>query len=195
GAGHANGLTIAADGHVWVTGDDVDTLYHTGPAGGRAVAFAGGYSPVSGDTTIPVRGYVVNGVTTDSRGNVYTVNTGTGAVYRLEVKPDHTPGAITKVVESEELIGADGIIAGPGDTLYMNANYRNAFVRISPTGSVTRLAGEGATDLPGTLGTLRFPAELVRDGRTIYIANLNFPVGANAGVREPGASIAKVMLP
>lgn len=206
GAGHANGLTIAADGHVWITGGDIDTLYHTGPAGGKAVAFAGGYSPVSGDTTIPVRGYVVNGVTIDSRGNAYTVNTGTGAVYRLEVKADHTPGTITKVAESPELIGADGIIAGPGDTLYMNANFRNTFAQISPTGAVRALVVSSGSDTTvrrmgpegqdlGPSGVLRFPAELVRDGKTVYIANLNFPVGANAAGHRAGATIARVTLP
>lgn len=206
GAGHANGITIAADGHVWVTGGDIDTLYHTGPAGGKAVAFAGGYSPILGDTTMPVRGYVVNGVATDSHGNVYTVNTGTGAVYRLEVKPDHTPGAITKVAESPELVGADGVIVGPGDTLYVNANYRNTFAQVSPTGVVTPLVTSSGSDTTtrriapdgrdlGPNGVLRFPAELVRDGKTVYIANLNFPVGANASGHRAGATIARVTLP
>ena len=206
GAGHANGITIARDGHVWVTGGDRDTLYHTGPTGGKAVPFAGGYSPILADTTMPVRGYVVNGVTIDSRGNLYTVNTGTGAIYKLEVKPDHTPGAITKLVESRELVGLDGITVGPGDTLYANENFRNTFARISPTGAITILVSSSGTDTTarrmgpgnadlGPSGVLHFPAELVRDGRTFYIANLNFPVGANAAGHRPGASIAKVVLP
>lgn len=206
GAGHANGITIAADGHVWVTGGDKDTLYHTGPNGGKAIPFAGGYSALSPDTTMPVRGYVVNGVTIDSHGNAYTVNTGTGAIYKLEVKPDHTPGAITKLVESRELIGLDGITVGPGDTLYATQNFRNTFSKISPTGEVTvlvasngadttsRRIGPGGEDL-GPSGVLRFPAELVRDGRSFYIADLNFPVGANAAHFRKGTWITKVTLP
>lgn len=206
GAGHANGITIARDGHVWVTGGDKDTLYHTGPNGGKAIPFAGGYSPILPDTTMPVRGYVVNGVTIDSHGDAYTVNTGTGAIYKLEVKPDHTPGAITKLVEARELVGLDGITVGPGDTLYANENFRNTFAKISPTGAVTilvasngsdtaaRRMGPGNTDL-GPANVLHFPAELVRDGNTFYIANLNFPVGANAAGYRKGASIVKVTLP
>ena len=190
GAGHANGITIARDGHVWVTGGDKDTLYHAGPNGGKAVPFAGGYSPILADTTMPVRGYVVNGVTIDSHGFAYTVNTGTGAIYKLEVKPDHTPGAITKLVEARELVGLDGITVGPGDTLYANENFRNTFAKISPTGAVTILASDSAGQ-----GVLHFPAELVRDGKTFYIANLNFPVGANAAGYRKGASIVKVTLP
>lgn len=187
GAGHANGITIAPDGHVWVTGGDIDTLYHTGPMGGKAIPFAGGYSPVSTDTSMPVRGYAVNGVAIDSRGNAYTVNTGTGAVYRLEVKGDHQLGAITKLVESPHLIGADGIVMGVGDTLYGTQNFNNTFAKIAPTGEFTVLVQADAG--------LHFPAELAGDGRTFYIANLNFPLGANAAGHRPGASIMKVTLP
>ncbi|MEP6745361.1 MAG: SMP-30/gluconolactonase/LRE family protein, partial [Gemmatimonadota bacterium] len=187
GAGHANGITIAPDGHVWISGGDVDAMYHTGPNGGKAILFAEHFSPVSVDTTIPVRIYVTNGAAVDSKGNVYTMNTGTGTIWRLEVKPDHQLGAITKVVESTMLVGADGVVVGPGDTLYATQNFRNGFSKISPTGAITVLVAMDTT--------LRFPAELVRDGSTFYIANLNFPVGTNANGHKPGATIAKVTLP
>ena len=187
GAGHANGITIAKDGHVWISGGDVDAMYHTGPAGGKAVVFAEHFSPVSADTTIPVRGYVTNGAAVDSRGNLYTMNTGTGTIWRLEVLPDHKVGTISKVVESPHLLGADGVIVGVGDTLYATQNISNTFAKISPTGEFTVLvqANEG----------LHFPAELAGDGKTFYIANLNFPMGPNAAGHTPGASIAKVTLP
>lgn len=187
GAGHANGITIAPDGHVWISGGDVDAMYHTGPNGGKAILFAENFSPVSSDTTIPVRVYVTNGAAVDSRGNVYTMNTGTGTIWRLEVLADHKAGTITKVVESPHLVGADGVVIGVGDTLYATQNFNNTFAKISPTGEFTILvqATEG----------LRFPAELVGDGRTFYIANLNFPLGPNATGHAPGASISRVTLP
>lgn len=207
GAGHANGITIAPDGHVWISGGSDDVIYHTGPEGGKAVVFAEHFSPLLPDTTMPVRAYVTNGAAVDSRGNVYTMNTGTGTIWRLEVKPDHQLGAITKVAESPMLVGADGVVVGAGDTLYATQNFRNTFARISPTGEITvlvsataagdttaRREGPGGQDL-GAAGTLRFPAELVRDGNTFYIANLNFPLGANAAGHRPGASIVKVTLP
>lgn len=187
GAGHANGLTIAPDGHVWISGGDVDAMYHTGPMGGKAVLFAERFSPVGTDTTMPVRVYVTNGAAVDSRGNVYTMNTGTGTIWRLEMKPDHQLGAITKVVESPHLVGADGVVIGVGDTLYATQNFNNTFAKISPTGEFTVLVQADAG--------LHFPAELVRDGSTFYIANLNFPLGANAAGHRPGASIMKVTLP
>ena len=187
GAGHANGIAIGADGHVWISGGDIDTLYHAGPEGGKAIVFAGGFSPLSPDTTIGPRVYVANGAAVDSKGNVYTMNTGTGTIWRLEVKPGFQVGAITKVAESPDLIGADGVVVGAGDTLFATQNFRNTFSRISQTGEITVLVPSGPT--------LRFPAELVKDGKVVYIANLNFPYGANAAVHRPGATIAKVTLP
>jgi len=189
GAGHANGLTIAPDGHVWISGGDVDAMYHTGPNGGKAMVFAEHFSPLSADTTMPVRGYVTNGAAVDSHGNIYTMNTGTGTIWRLEMLADHKLGTVTKVVESPLLLGADGVVVGPGDTLYANANFRNSFAKVSPTGAITVLASDSTNP-----GLFHFPAELVRDGKTFYLANLNFPLGANSGSR-PGASIVKVTLP
>ena len=207
GADGANGITMARDGHVWIGGGASGKVFHTGPNGGKAIVFAEGFSPVSTDTTMPVRVYTANGAAFDSKGNFYTMNTGTGTIWRLEVKGDHQLGAVTKVAESAWLIGADGVVVGAGDTLYATQNFHNTFSRISPTGEITVLVASGNSadtttrrmsstmqDM-GPDGVLRFPAELVRDGRTFYIANLNFPLGANATGHRPGASIAKVTLP
>jgi sugar lactone lactonase YvrE len=206
GAGHANGITIARDGHVWISGGDVDAMYHTGPQGGKAIIFAEHFSPILPDTTMPVRKYVTNGAAEDSHGNIYTMNTGTGTIWRLEMKPDHKLGAVTKVAESPMLVGADGVVIGAGDTLYATQNFRSTFSKISPTGEITVLVSSSGSDTTsgrrmrggkdfGPDGVLRFPAELAGDGRTFYIANLNFPLGANAWGHRPGASIAKVTLP
>ena len=76
---------------------------------------------------------VTNGAAEDSHGNIYTMNTGTGTIWRLEMKPDHKLGAVTKVAESAVLVGADGVVVGAGDTLYATQNFRNTFSKISPT--------------------------------------------------------------
>jgi hypothetical protein len=46
-----------------------------------------------------------------------------------------------------------------------------------------------------TAAVLHFPAELKHVGRTVYLTNLNFLVGANSGTRYKGAQIAAVELP
>lgn len=188
GAKGANGLAVAPDGHLWISGGDQNVVYHVPPEGGRARVFARGYATIAADTTIPVRGYVTNGLGIDVAGRLYTANTGTGEITRLEVLPGYRVGAITSVVRDPRLVGADGIVAA-GDTLYVSANYSNAIARIDPAGTVTMLA-EDATG-----ATLRFPAEIKKVGGTIYVANLNFPVGRNAGQPVKGASVAALALP
>jgi sugar lactone lactonase YvrE len=188
GAQGANGLAVAPDGHVWISGGDQNAVYHVGPEGGRATVFASGYTVATTDTTMPVRAYVTNGLGIDSRGNIYTANTGTGEIMRLEVKPGYQAGAITPVVKDRRLLGADGIVA-EGDTLYVTANFSNTIARIDPNGAVTILATDDNAE------TLRFPAEIKKVGNVIYVANLNFPVGRNTGQAIKGASIAALVLP
>jgi sugar lactone lactonase YvrE len=188
GAKGANGIAVAPDGHVWISGGDQNVVYHVGPDGGRATVFASGYTIATTDTTMPVRAYVTNGLGIDARGNIYTANTGTGEITRLEVKPGHTAGAITPLARDRRLLGADGIVAD-GDTLYVAANFSNTIARIDPNGAVTILATDDAAE------TLRFPAEIKKVGNVLYVANLNFPVGRNAGQALKGASIAALVLP
>ncbi|MGH7533568.1 MAG: SMP-30/gluconolactonase/LRE family protein [Gemmatimonadales bacterium] len=201
GVKHANGINFDAHGHLWITGGDVDALYEVGPSGGPARVFAKDFSPLGTDTTMPVRGYVVNGVALDSKGNVYTVNTGTGTITRMAVKPDYTLGATTVLVRDSRLLGADGLIVDRNDDLWVSCNFLSRLVRVDPAGALTIVASRAAADggVP-TLGNgdptaLRFPAELKRAGRTVYLSNLNFPYGANAKDHVPGASIAAVRLP
>ena len=188
GAKGANGLAVAPDGHVWISGGDQNAVYHVGPEGGPVRVFASGYAMATTDTTMPVRAYVTNGLGIDARGNIYTANTGTGEITRLEVKPGYQAGSIAPIAKDRRLLGADGIFA-EGDTLYVSANFSNTIARIDPNGAVTVLA----TDEQGE--TLRFPAEIKKVGNVIYVANLNFPVGRNAGQPIKGASIAALVLP
>ncbi|MGB7212277.1 MAG: SMP-30/gluconolactonase/LRE family protein [Gemmatimonadales bacterium] len=198
---HANGITFDTHGHLWITGGDVDALYEVGPTGGRARVFAKDFSPIGTDTTMPVRGYVVNGVAFDSKGNVYTLNTGTGTITRMQVRSDYTLGATTVLVRDSRLLGADGLITDRNDDLWVSCNYLSRLVRVDLTGAMTIVASRAAADgsVPtvgnGVPTALRFPAELKRAGRTIYLSNLNFPYGANAKGHVPGASIAAVRLP
>jgi sugar lactone lactonase YvrE len=188
GAAGANGLAFDASGHLWISGGDQNVVYHAGPEGGSAMVFAKGYARVATDTTMPVRAYVTNGLGIDSQGRIYTANTGTGEITRIEVKPGYQAGAITTVLTDRRLLGADGIVVDAGDTLYVTANFSNTIAKIDPAGGVTILAADDGT-------TLRFPAELKKVGDQVYAANLNFPVGKNAGQTFKGASIAVLQLP
>ena len=208
GAAGANGLAFDQAGVCGLQGGSSGNVYHVGPSGGAAITFASGFSPVSVDTTMPVRGYTVNGLAFDSRGVLYTANTsGTGEITKLVIGPDYRPGAVGAFVIDARLMGADGLLMDSEDNLWVDANYRNTLARIGPDGTVTIVASStpdgtyaDSTMVPaypqtGAANALRFPAELKRIGNTMYIANLNFPVGANAGQPEKGATVAAVTLP
>ena len=189
GAAGANGLTFDANGHLWISGGDANAVYHVGPKGGTAKVFAKGYTIVSTDTTMPVRVYVTNGLGIDASGSVYTANTGTGEITRLEVKSGYELGAITSVAKDARLLGADGIIVDAHGDIWVTANFSNTLARISPAGAVTVVAHDS------TASVLHFPAEFKRIGSTFYLANLNFPVGANSKTKYKGAQIAAIDVP
>jgi sugar lactone lactonase YvrE len=204
----ANGLGFDANGHLWSSGGDQNVLYHVDAKGGAARVFAKDYATVSSDTTMPVRAFVTNGIAFDKAGNAYTANTGTGEIQRLEVKPGYKPGAITTLVKSPLLLGADGLMFDDSGNLFVTANYRNALLLVMPDGNVqlvtndrpghradsaqVRVSPEGGH--MGETGVLRFPAEIARVGNTIYLANLNFKVGANTEQSFTGASVAGIRI-
>jgi len=186
GVAGANGLAFGSGGVLWVTGGDHHALYTVPAGGGAAQVFAKDYSAVSTDTTMPVRVYTVNGVALDKAGRVYTANTGTGEITRFVVKPDGTAGEQTVFAHDPLLIGADGMVTDDQDRLWVSCNYRNALVRIDPSGALTELSASGPD------GPLHFPAELKLVGGAAYLSNLNFPIGANSGTTDHRASIAVV---
>lgn len=193
GATGANAITFDAKGHLWISGGNSGALYHVGPAGGRAQLFARDYSPISPDTTIPVRPYTVNGVAVDSQvAHVFTANTGTGEIVELEILPGYRKGKTRTVVKDGFLTGADGLFLDERGGLWVAANFRNTVAKVRTTdGMITLLRAD--TVAQGAI--LRFPAELKKVGRTFYVANLNFPAGKNAGQPFKGASIAALELP
>jgi sugar lactone lactonase YvrE len=208
GAMGANGMTFDyPGGHLWITGGPTGNLYHVSAKGGPVEVAASAYTQVSPDTTMPVRGYLVNGVTVDRRGVIYTANTGTGEISALLIGAGYTPKTITTFVKDPRLVGADGIFMDSEDNLWVDANFRNTLARVGPDRRVTVVASStpngtytDSTMIPaypqaGPGNGLRFPAEMKKVGNTMYIANLNFPVGANTGQTFKGASIAAVTLP
>lgn len=207
GAAGANAIAFDASGAFLITGGPTGNLYRVGPAGGTAEVAASAYTPMSTDTTMPVRAYLVNGIAIDSRGVIYTGNTGTGEITRLVPGGAGTFDTIATFVRDARLIGADGLYMDSEDNLWVDANFRNTLARVGPDGTVTIVASstpdgqmadstmQPAYPQGGADNPLRFPAEMKRIGNTMYIANLNFPVGANAGQPFAGATVAAVTLP
>ncbi|MEP6573823.1 MAG: SMP-30/gluconolactonase/LRE family protein [Gemmatimonadota bacterium] len=184
----ANGINFDDRGHLWITGGDHHAVYQVPATGGRGIVVVPDVSPQSTDTTMPVRVYTANGVAFDSKGRAYVVNTGTGAIQRITVDSAYHVTGDTLWLKDDRLIGADGVIADAQDNLWIAANFRNALLKVSSTGEITEISANGAG------GPLHFPAELKQWGGRIYLANLNFPIGANTGTTDHRATIAVVPL-
>jgi sugar lactone lactonase YvrE len=208
GAVGANAMAFDhAAGHLWISGGPTGNLYHVGPKGGAVATAASGYTTMAADTTMPVRVYVVNGIAIDSKGMIYTANTGTGEISSIVIGAGYTPASIATFVIDPRLVGADGLSVDDQDILWVTANYRNTLARVGRDGTVTLVASStpdgtyaDSTMVPdhpqtGAGNALRFPAEMTRIGNTMYIANLNFPIGANTGQPHKGATVAAVTLP
>lgn len=208
GAVGANAIAFDhAGGHLWISGGPTGNLYHVGPAGGPVATAATGFATIATDTTMPVRGYVVNGLALDSHGVIYTANTGTGEISSIVIGAGYQARSTATFVKDPRLIGADGLFMDSDDNLWVAANFRNTLARVGPDGTITIVASStpdgtytDSTMVPaypqtGAGNALRFPAELKRIGGTMYLANLNFPVGANTGQPNKGATVAAVTLP
>ncbi|HMU61651.1 MAG TPA: SMP-30/gluconolactonase/LRE family protein [Gemmatimonadales bacterium] len=193
GADGANALAFdQPGGHLWITGGPSGNLYRVGPAGGAVEVAATGYAAMAPDTTVANRAFTVNGIAISGDRLLFTANTGTGEISRLLVDAQGQVTSISTFVKDDRLVGADGLFMDDQSILWVSANFRNTLARIGPDGTVTIVA----TSTPDSNGNaLRFPAELTKVGDTMYLANLNFPIGANTGQPVPGASVAAVALP
>jgi len=193
GADGANAIAFdQPGGHLWITGGPTGNLYHVGPSGGTVTVAATGYAAMAPDTTVANRAFTVNGVAINSNGVIFTANTGTGEISSLLVGAGYQTKSITTFVRDDRLVGADGLFMDDQSNLWVSANFRNTLARVGPDGSVTIVA----SSTPDSNGNaLRFPAELTKVGNSVYLANLNFPIGANTGQPVPGASVAAVTLP
>lgn len=193
GAAGANALTFnPGSGHLWISGGNTGAIYQVGSEGGPVATVATDVSPMSTDTTMPVRAYTSNGLVFDRQGALYSVNTGTGEITRFAPGADDALGQKSSWVRDPRLLGADGIVADSAGNFWIAVNYRNALMRVGPDGTVTEVASSTPSDGGNAL---RAPAELKIVGGTAYLANLNIPIGVNGTQTVRGASIAAVRLP
>ncbi|HEX5003925.1 MAG TPA: hypothetical protein VFV65_01330 [Gemmatimonadales bacterium] len=208
GATGANAMAFdQAARHLWITGGPTGNLYHVGPTGGSVMTAASEYAVAGTDTTVPVRIYVTNGIAIDQNGVIFTANTGTGEISSITIGAGYQPRAIKTAVRDPRLVGADGLHFDGQGNLWITANFRNTLARVGPDGTLVIVASStpsgtyadstmiAAYPQAGPGNGLRFPAEFTQLGDTMYVANLNFPIGANSGQPVPGATIAAVTLP
>ena len=111
-----------------------------------------------------------NGIALGPEGAVYVANLSFGAVVRVPIGSDGSPGSPEVVVQSDQLVGADGITVADDRTVYVAVNAQNKISRVTPDGDVETVASGG---------DLAFPSDVHfgpgDDQSTLYVCNFSLP--------------------
>lgn len=94
------------------------------------------------DDRLSTESFGANGITRTADGTVYVAVTQAGETGRLIEVPVRSDGSASEantIVESEAILGADGITARDGD-IYVAANRQNRVVRVDPGGTTETIA-------------------------------------------------------
>jgi len=127
-----------------------------------------------------------DGLTFDSKGNLYCGNYADGTLHKIE-KADLAAGKEAPVwTKSPRMKCCDGIFCDlKTDKIYVADSIANAVQIVSPDGSVCTLAANKNND--GSRGRLDQPSEVVIRGKKLIVSNMDFPVpgGVNTTWDKP----------
>jgi len=161
-----NDLTTYGDS-LLVTDSFRGVVYRVTPDDGEAEVWASSQflRPASTD------GFGADGIAVGSDGNVYVTNLDRGYVVEIPVADDGSAGPPELFVESDLLVGSDGIVFDAQNRLYVAVNGQNAIRRVSPSGDIETLVTGGDLDSPAGIafGTTEEERE------SVFITNLALP--------------------
>jgi len=139
-------------------------------------------------------GFGADGLTFDSKGNLYCGNFADGTMHIIKFDADGNPikGADGKPImapifaKAPYMKSCDGIFCDLAtDEIYVSDSIANAVQIVSPDGSVQTLAVDEEND--GSGGRLDQPCEVLLRGREVLVSNMDFPVpgGVNKTFDKP----------
>ncbi|MCP4729088.1 MAG: hypothetical protein GY872_03330 [Roseibacillus sp.] len=134
----------------------------------------------------PDVGFGADGLTFDSKGNLYCGNFADGTLHRTEFDKDGNPAETSIFAKAPFMKSCDGIFCDlKSDRIYVADSLANAVQIVSPDGSVQTLAVDEEND--GSGGRLDQPNEVVLRGNELIVANMDFPVpgGVNTTFDKP----------
>lgn len=127
------------------------------------------------------------GIAFDQSGkNLYVAGTDQGRILRIPLNADGTAGESAIFVESEQLVGADGIAFDTDHGLYVAVNRADRIARISSQGCIDVIA-EGKP--------LQYPASIAfgsgKDQGILFVANLAVMERHGLSMGVPSATLMK----
>ena len=127
-----------------------------------------------------------DGLTFDSKGNLYCGNFADGTMHKIEFDAEGNAKQPTLFAKAPFMKSCDGIFCDlKTDKIYVADSLANAVQVISPDGSVQTLAVDEEND--GSGGRLDQPCEVLLRGNEVIVSNLDFPVpgGVNTKWDKP----------
>ena len=127
-----------------------------------------------------------DGLTFDSKGNLYIGNFADGTLHKVEFDAQGNPKPSVIFAKTDFMKSCDGIICDTKtDRIYIADSLANAVQVVFPDGSVQTLAQEPESD--GRNGRLDQPSEPVLRGNEVIVSNMDFPVpgGVNTKFEMP----------
>jgi sugar lactone lactonase YvrE len=135
-----------------------------------------------------------DGMTFDSKGNLYIGNFADGTLHQVKFDAQGKPGPCTIFAQAPFMKSCDGIFCDlKTDRIYVADSQANAVQVVEPTGQVWTLAQD--PDNEGTDGRLDQPCEVLIRGNELIVSNFDFPVegGVNNKFEVPN-TICKIRL-
>jgi len=134
----------------------------------------------------PDVGFGADGLTFDSKGNLYCGNFADGILHKMVFDANGNPTKFTNFATAPFMKSCDGIFCDlKTDKIYVADSIANAVQIVSPDGSVETLVSDTEND--GSGGRLDQPCEVLIRGNELIISNMDFPVpgGVNTTWDKP----------
>ena len=170
------------DGSLYVTDYTQGLIWRLPPGGGAAKiwltdpAFDGSMFGVAGIVLMPDHRTLM--VSTSAGPVVGPGDPTTGKLYTLPIKPDGTPGPLTKLWESGPREGPDGFALAASGNIYLAlvGPGANQIVEISPKGQEIARAPDAATNAQMEV-PFDEPSSVQFDGKRLIVTNDSFFAG------------------
>lgn len=134
----------------------------------------------------PDVGFGADGLTFDSKGNLYIGNFADGTLHQVKFDAQGKPQAATVFAKAPFMKSCDGIFCDlKTDNIYVADSIANAVQVVTPDAKVYTLARDPEND--GKDGLLDQPCEVLIRGQEMVVSNFDFPV--------PGGVNTKYELP
>jgi surface protein len=174
------GITVDSNGIIYVADMDNDRIRRVTPTG-VVTTIAGSSRGYVDGTGINAKFSQPRGITIDSSGNIYISDTTNQRIRKMSPS-----GTVTTVAGGGGVGFADGIgtstrfslprglAVDKAGNLYVSDTQNNRIRKITPTGTVTTLAGSNKTAIDGTAENAQFnsPTGIARDtSGNIYVAD------------------------